>query len=102
MVKIIEQSYADGKTVDREALEQLQWLGEDASETLPLLQRILEQLKRDGNADFREIESLEYAIAAVKGEPSWATHQTQVASVKGKVCRWRTRLISFQGPTIFR
>jgi hypothetical protein len=41
-------------------------LGKDAAEALPLLEQILAQRKRDGDADFKELESLEYAVAAVK------------------------------------
>lgn len=66
MMKILERTYIDKTIQEKGILKQFQYLGKDAAEALPLLEKILQQRKRDGDADFRELESLEYAVAAVK------------------------------------
>jgi hypothetical protein len=66
MMKILERTYFDKTIQEKGILRQFQYLGKDAAEALPLLEQILAQRKRDGDADFKELESLEYAVAAVK------------------------------------
>ncbi len=66
LIKLLEKSYEDPNFKGKSSLRQFRYLGKDAAEALPVLERILEQRKRDGDADFRELEALEYAVAAVK------------------------------------
>jgi hypothetical protein len=75
MIKILERTYFDKTIQEKGILRQFRHLGTEAAEALPMLEKILEQRKRDGDADFRELESLEFAVAAVQNggirEQTW-------------------------------
>jgi hypothetical protein len=66
LIEILKKSYTDKNFKGKSSLRQFRYLGTEASEALPVLEKILAQRKRDGDADFRELESLEFAVAAVQ------------------------------------
>lgn len=75
LIKILEKSYEDQSFKGKFTLRQFRYLGTEAAEALPVLEKILEERKRAEDADFRELEALEYAVAAVKNggirQQSW-------------------------------
>ena len=50
------------------SLQALKELGSLAFSVLPRLKLLLEKRKNDGDADFREVEALEFAIFTVSGK----------------------------------
>ncbi len=82
LIKILEKSYQDPSFPGKAAITQLMALRGEAKEALPLLEQILTQRVKDGDADFREIESLEFAIQAIKRnrprEKSWRDYNKRL------------------------
>jgi|GEM_PF-3034786 hypothetical protein len=66
LMLLVENSYSQTGKINRTAVKSLKELGASAAVVLPRLEKLLAQRLSDGNADFREIESLEYAISAIK------------------------------------
>jgi hypothetical protein len=73
LILLVEDHYQLEGKVNRTALKSLKELGPSAVDVLPRLEKLLEMRRADGDADFREIEALEYAIFSVsKGLPKKA------------------------------
>ena len=66
MIKILERTYFDKTIQEKGILRQFRYLGKDAAEALPVLEKILAQRKQDGDVDYRELEALEFAVIAVR------------------------------------
>lgn len=80
LMKLLEASAADGKPVDRGIVRQIKALGPNAESALPLLRQLAEKRRAAGNADFRELEDLDYAVLVVSGEykaPQVSGNQSQ-------------------------
>ena len=65
LILLVEDRYQKTGKVNRTALKSLKELGASAVDVLPRLEKLLEMRLADGDADFREIEALEYAIFSV-------------------------------------
>jgi len=69
LMDLIEFEYSKTGKANRSALKSLRELGPAAIEVLPRIKALYEKRKKDGDADFREIESLEYAIQRISAKP---------------------------------
>ncbi len=88
LVKLLEASAADGKPVDRGIVRQIKALGPNAESALPLLRHLAQKRRAAGNADFRELEDLDYAVLVVSGEykaPQISGNQPQPAPTPPEV-----------------
>ena len=65
LIDSLKRKYEEDGVIDRTAAKQLKELGSLAEDALPILNELFEKRKADGNADFREIEALEYAISEI-------------------------------------
>ena len=65
LMLLLEQKYQQQGNAMHGALKSLKELGPSAKEILPRLEALYEQRKKDGDADFREIEAFEFAIARI-------------------------------------
>ena len=70
LILLLEQKYEQQGNTMHGALKSLKELGPSAKEVLPRLGALYEQRKKDGDADFREIETLEFAIARISKSES--------------------------------
>lgn len=68
LMRLVEEQYERTGDINRTAVKSLQKLGGDAAEVLQHLKIVLEQALSDEDADFREIESLKYAISAIEND----------------------------------
>lgn len=68
LIEMVERNYQTKGNVQHGALKSLKELGPAALSVLPRLEALLEERKKDGNADFRELEALEYAIFNISGK----------------------------------
>lgn len=68
LIKLLEKLEAEGKPIDRGLVRQIKALGPRAESALPLLRRLAEKRRAAGNADFKELEDLDYAVLVVSGE----------------------------------
>ena len=84
LISILKAKSENGGPIDGPAVVQLKALGTKAREALPLLERLLEERKSAGTADFREIEALEFAVTAI-GAPvvSSGTKGLDTAQARG-------------------
>ncbi len=69
LISLLEENYQRTGNVKHGALKSLKELGPAAIEVLPRIKALHEQRKKDGDADFREVESLEFAIRSISGKP---------------------------------
>ena len=82
LMDLVEDHYKLKGKANRTALKSLKELGASAVDVLPRLEKLLEMRLADGDADFREIEALEYAILSVsKGLPK-ETETTPLSSIE--------------------
>jgi hypothetical protein len=68
LMKILEDSAVNGGPVDRGIVRQIKALGPRAVAALPLLLQLRDKRRAAGDADFRELEDLDYAVLVVSGE----------------------------------
>lgn len=86
LMLLVEENYQKKGKINRTALKSIKELGESAFSLLPRLQSLLERRLSDGDADFREIEALRYAISSVsRGLPKEveATASNSANSIEG-------------------
>lgn len=77
LMDLIEADYEKGGKANRDALHSLKELGPAAIEVLPRIEALLKKRRADGDADFREIESLEHAVLAISQQPDPRQLQAQ-------------------------
>lgn len=65
LMSLVEKHYDENKNAKHGSLQALKEMGPSAKEVLPRLEALYEQRKKDGDADFREIEAFEFAIASI-------------------------------------
>ncbi|MEN8694902.1 MAG: hypothetical protein ABF334_08855 [Akkermansiaceae bacterium] len=68
LMAIIESEYAKTGKINRAALRSLKELEASSIEVLPRLEALYDQVKKDGNSSFREIESIEFALQVISQE----------------------------------
>lgn len=65
LMDLVEAQYDSNGTINRSALKSIKEFGPNAESVYPRLKSFLERVKRDGKGDFREIESIEFALISI-------------------------------------
>lgn len=87
LIDLLEKHYAERKNAKHGALQALKELGPVAVKVLPRIKALYEQRKKDGDAEFREIEALEFAIQRISKEADSHTNN-QRESIPREISRF--------------
>ena len=88
LIKMLEVSVAKGGPINGPAVMQIKALGPQAKNALPLLRRLAEMRRAAGDADFKELEALDFAVQVISAEskaPQASSVQSQQASTPSVV-----------------